>query len=431
MRSVLVVTAHFPPVNAADHHRIRMALNYLKEFGWKAHILTVNPNRLQNPTLEPLLEKTYPEDTSVSLVNAFPFGLTRLFGLGSLAIRSYYWFDKIGSELLKQQKFDLVFFTTTQFNLFMLGVKWKHRFNVPFVVDYQDPWTSDYYETTNTPPPGGNFKYKFTQWLAKKQEPKVLKDASHIISVSPAYPKMLMTKYSFLNSNHFTVLPFAAPNYDLSVVNSAHVMNTQYNNKSGRHWVYIGRAGDDMKFSVSALFAAIKAERLSNSSLFENLTLHFIGTSYDQGNKARKTVAPIAEQYGIEDLVKETTHRIPYFETLKCLKDADLVLAIGSDDPSYTASKIYPYLMLERPILAIFHQQSSVHSVLTTAGIDTVAGFSETTPLALQTLIVDIRQQMVRLLQSNYSNSLKLTIESFSARPMTETLCRVFDSAAT
>ena len=40
---VLIVSPHFPPVNAPDHQRVRMSLPYLGEFGWEGHVLAVVP----------------------------------------------------------------------------------------------------------------------------------------------------------------------------------------------------------------------------------------------------------------------------------------------------------------------------------------------------------------------------------------------------
>src|SRR5207302_486281 len=65
----------------------------------------------------------------------------------------------------------------------------------------------------------------------------------------------------------------------------------------------------------------------------------------------------------------------PYFETLKCLVDADALLVPGSQDPKYTASKIYPYILARKPLLAIFHEHSSVVDVLRQTGAGTVITF--------------------------------------------------------
>ncbi|MBO9571119.1 MAG: hypothetical protein J7497_02770, partial [Chitinophagaceae bacterium] len=68
--------------------------------------------------------------------------------------------------------------------------------------------------------------------------------------------------------------------------------------------------------------------------------------------------------YGIAGHVTEITDRIPYFETLYLLKKADILLVPGSTDTMYTASKIYPYILAKKPLLAIFYKESSVVKVL-------------------------------------------------------------------
>ena len=46
------------------------------------------------------------------------------------------------------------------------------------------------------------------------------------------------------------------------------------------------------------------------------------------------------------------------------MRSSDALVVFGSDDPGYTASKIYPFVLSQRPLLAIFHQKSSVVSLL-------------------------------------------------------------------
>ncbi len=62
-RRVLIVSPHFPPVNAPDHQRVRMSLPYLYENGWEAHVLAVDP-RFVAGFLDPYLLQTIPAHTS-------------------------------------------------------------------------------------------------------------------------------------------------------------------------------------------------------------------------------------------------------------------------------------------------------------------------------------------------------------------------------
>ena len=88
--------------------------------------------------------------------------------------------------------------------------------------------------------------------------------------------------------------------------------------------------------------------------------LHFIGTAYAGGEK---TVEPIAARFGLGEAVREFPQRIGYFEVLRCLRDAVGLLLPGSDDPGYTASKMYPCLLAGKPLLAVLHRASGAVGV--------------------------------------------------------------------
>ena len=149
-RKVLIVSPHFPPVNAPDMQRIRLALPYLRALGWEPVVLAVAPDLVEGGVLEPLLEQTYPADIRVIRVRGIPQRATRLVGVGSLWLRCGRALRAAGDRLLRGERFDLVFFSTTQFDAFTLGPRWKAMFGLPYILDYQDPWINNYYGLTNT-----------------------------------------------------------------------------------------------------------------------------------------------------------------------------------------------------------------------------------------------------------------------------------------
>jgi hypothetical protein len=51
---------------------------------------------------------------------------------------------------------------------------------------------------------------------------------------------------------------------------------------------------------------------------------------------------------------------------LSVLTHASGILLLGTSERHYTASKLYPALLARRPILALFHEASSVVSILRT-----------------------------------------------------------------
>ena len=80
--------------------------------------------------------------------------------------------------------------------------------------------------------------------------------------------------------------------------------------------------------------------------------------------------------------MREIPQRLPYLRALNVLARSNALLLIGSDEPHYTASKIYPGLMSGRPFLSIFHRASSAHNILSTVGGGVALAFSDAQELA-------------------------------------------------
>lgn len=55
----------------------------------------------------------------------------------------------------------------------------------------------------------------------------------------------------------------------------------------------------------------------------------------------------------------EVAPRVGYLDALAILTRAGAILAIGSSEPHYTASRLYPALLARRPLLAVYHEASS------------------------------------------------------------------------
>jgi hypothetical protein len=309
-----------------------------------------------------------------------------------------------------------------------LGSRWQKQFGVPYVLDFQDPWLSDYHKQPGATPPGGRFKYGFSQFQARLLEPKAVVQASHIISVSPSYPRILQQRYPSLSSDRFTILPFGAPESDFERLPSLQIQQRVFDPHDGkRHWVYVGRGGSDMALALRALFLGIRVDRESNPERWDAVQLHFVGTSYAPKGRAIKTIEPIAQEFGIADLVEEITDRIPYFEALQTLVDSDAILMIGSDDPSYTASKLYPCILARKPIFALFHQQSSVLPILEACRAGHAVSFSSSSePQTLLSAVTARLEWLFSLPKQHQPDTNWAAFQPYTAREMTRQQCAVF-----
>lgn len=367
MRRILIVSPHFPPVNTADMQRVRMLLPFFLENGWQAEVLAVSPQQVASP-LDPWLVDGLPPDVNVHRVNALGLRWSRIPGLGTLGLRALRQLALAGDRLLAAGRFDLVYFSTTVFDVLRLGPRWKIKFGVPFVMDYQDPWVTDYYrDHPAVIPPGGHLKYAVVNALYRRLEPRVLRHCLGITSVSPAYTRQLNERYPWSQPMPRLVQPFPGAQHDFDRIKSSTRGNRFFSAGDGYlHWVYIGVVIPGMYPALRALFMAIKNSM--PSAELNRLRMYFIGTSYAPNGRAAPRVSPLANECGLAAQVVEQCERIPYIDALCCLTEADALLAIGSDDPGYTASKIYPYLLARKPLLAIYHEESSIVSLIRDVG---------------------------------------------------------------
>jgi hypothetical protein len=420
LKKVLIISPYFPPVNAADMQRVRMSLPYFTDLGWDATVVAVDEIYTDLPQ-DPLLLQTLPTGTKIHKVKAFKKQWTSKLGLGSIALRSLWFYKQKVNQLLADQAYDLIYFSTTQFPVCILGAYWKKKFGIPYVIDMQDPWHSDYYRDkarAQRPP-----KYWFSYRLNKYLEPIALQHADGLISVSPDYICALKKRYPAIRHQPSAVITFGSFETDMHIArkNADHFMpllDPQYTNI-----VYIGRGGTDMYPAISPLFQMLQQHLPRIAQKSKPLKLFFIGTSYAANGLGKPTILPLAKQYGLGHMVVEITDRISYYHTLQTLLQADALFIPGSDDPQYTASKIFPYLLTQKPILAIFNAASSAISILKEYGVTHTYAYEHITDKELLTFFSLLNEPFPP--PSHYAPE---AIKRYSAAQMARSQCSLFDA---
>lgn len=364
LRRVLIVSPHFPPVNAPDLQRVRMSLPHYRAAGWEPIVLCVG-DAWQEGTREPELERTLPGDVTIVRTPAFARRWTRWLGIGNLGLRCWLHFLFIGSRLIRRERIDLVFFSNTQFVTFTLGRLWRAWHGVPYVLDMQDPWRTDYYSREGSRRPPGGWKYQFARLSAWLLEGWSFGRVSGIMSVSPDYIADLRARYRHLADVPAAVIRFGASRRDLADALALPSPALTFSRAQGEiHFLYTGAAGPVTPHAVNVLFAGLQQYRAAHPERAARLRFHFYGTSYVGPGEGKKAVLPLAEAHGVADLVDEIPHRLGHLECLRLQRGADILLLPGSSDLAYSPSKIYPYYVAERPILAVVFRDSVLESIL-------------------------------------------------------------------
>ena len=378
---ILAVSPRFAPTNGADTHRLRLVVNHASPAGWDVEVLCVEPSPEIGPT-DPWLAEGIPADVPVHRVRALPL---RGWGLRGLAQRSIWPLYRRGSELLATGRFDLVFFSTTEFAVHLLGPLWRRRFGVPFCMDYQDPWVNDFYRRNpGVVPPGGRLKFAIADRFHRLAERLVAPASSGFLSVSRDYLDDVVRRYGETCAGRpWLVRPFPAEPAELERVReftpTAHMRPAP---GAARMWRYVGAVAPHMLKSASAFVDAWMAALDAGLVTEGEITFQAQGTSYAKAGRGSRMLAPLVSGSPLEPWVEEIPDRLSYRATLAALTQSDALVVFGSEEPAYTASKIYPYLLSGRPVLAVFHERSPIVSLIRAVGGAVCVTFGEETTIS-------------------------------------------------
>ena len=377
MKRVLIVSPHFPPANAPDMQRVRMSLPYYPSCGWEPVVLAVG-DRWQNVMREPELLETIPPSVRVVRCRAIPVRWSRLVGVGNLGLRAWLPMFFAGLGMLRREKFDLVLFSNTQFMTFLFGRLWFLLCRVPYVLDVQDPWRTDYYERRGSRRPPGGWKYLVARFQAWLLEGWCFSRAGGVMSVSAQYLDDLRRRYRFFAYTPADVIGFGASLADFERARLLPPPKSDYLRHPGElHLLYTGAAGPVMPHALNVLFGGLRRYREHAPERARRLRFHFLGTSYVAPGQGKNSVLPVAQQCGVADQVTETPHRIGHLECLRLQCEADVLLLPGSSDLAYSPSKIYAYFLAQRPILGLVFKSSVMEKLLNELNCSYMVRFTE------------------------------------------------------
>ena len=363
MKRVLIVSPYFPPSTLAGVHRARILAKHLPACGWEPVVFCVH-ERYHEQYLDHDLAALVPSDTRVIKVGAWPTRLSRTLGIGDLGIRGYGSLRRAVRALLDREGANLLFITALPGFPLLMGPGIKRKFGIPFIADFQDPWLPQDYRTARP-----LSKLWAACRIAVMAEPHVLSGADHVTSVSQETNTLIRSRYPWIPADRFSAVPIGGDEADFDYLMSRDRPCPWIEHAAERiTFAYVGNIWSRAFSTLEAMFAAIATLKAGKPQLYERLRFLFIGTSNQPVAAAAEVVMPFARQAGIADIVMEVPRRVPYLDALNILVRADALLMVGSDEPHYTASKLYPVLLAKRPLLGVFHEASSVCAIAEEVG---------------------------------------------------------------
>lgn len=364
-RRVLMVSPFFPPETGAAAHRVRLLAPHLPKNGWEPVVLTIDPRDYEG-RLDHELAALVPGNLQVVRCRAWPVRLTRPIGFGDLGLRAFHGLYRSAKRLLARGRFEALFVTVFPMYPALLGPALKRSFNIPFVLDYIDPWVSAWGLTTGGGLDGtADLKSKLSRRLGVTLEPIALRATDAITAVSQGTYEQILERNPGQRGKLCREIPYGGEKADFDAVLRRPRPNGYFDPHDGQiHLSYVGTMLPLGFETLRALLSAFALMRDREPNLYGRTWLHFFGTSNQTSPSAPETVMPVAREIGVSRRVTEIAPRIDYIEALLVQSQSSGILMMGSSEPHYTASKLYPGLLARRPILAVYHNESSVVRIL-------------------------------------------------------------------
>jgi glycosyltransferase involved in cell wall biosynthesis len=362
MYKVLVIAYYFPPMGLSGVQRTLKFTKYLKNYNWEVTVITTGSSgyyahdnsmlkeaeqsgvriiRTSGKDINSLLSKKGTIKMPSEFIRKTFSRLSNIFFVPDNKIS---WANKAlikGRELLKQEKFDVIFVSGPPFSSFITGRKLKKEFDTPLVVDYRDLWL------------GNQFMFHLTplhKLFHKNMEYQVLKAADKIITTNRRVKEEIIKNYKFLSFEDIYIVPhgFDPEDFDQSFI--SHKTNSKlWITYSGIFYEFI-----TPKFFLKA-FSKLKVER---PDIAQNIELHFVGLLRSENKRLIKKLE-------LQEYVKEYGYLEHRASIVKLMSSDVLWLMIGrgKNTDTVSSSKVFEYFGTRKPVIACVPESTIKNSV--------------------------------------------------------------------
>ena len=352
---ILLVTWYFPPLNDVAALRTGAMAKFLEGRGHTVHVLTAarigRDASLNIPLPEEQVIRTawfdvdrlkYMHAESAPLSTEAEVSPLRqeqrrrpFAGLRAAATQAYLnlvhipdrqigWYPfavRFGREIMKRQGIELVYASGPSFTSFLVAKYLSTKFRVPWVAEYRDAWSDDFYKG----------RAAWRNPIDRLFEASTIRSAAGIVALSEPWADFYRKRYG---------------KPAIAVYNGFDVDNVAYSRRQPdpREPVsitYMGVLYGALR-DPSPLYQAIRRSNLTPL----DVQVVYYGPSEDQ-------VRPLAEKLGVSSHVF-VKPRVAFAESLRIQRESDVLLLLQApDDPRNVPAKLFEYFASGRPILGL------------------------------------------------------------------------------
>ena len=416
---VLIITYYWPPAGGSGVQRWLKFVKYLRDFGIEPVVYTVeNP---KYPILDESLQSDIPKGIEVLKQPIFePNSILSFFGKKKTESAGFldpnpsffgkvlqyiranyfipdarkYWIDpsvKYLKNYISKNNIDAIVTTGPPHSMHLIGLKLKQQLGVKWIADFRDPWTEiDYFHQLPLSKKAIN-KHHFL-------EQEVLLNADKVLVVGSTMNK----NYAKFNNNVVTI----TNGFDGEIITSETKLDSKFT------ITHIGLMNSDR--NPKMLWEVLTEIILENKDFSEDFKLKLIG-------KVDSTVIKeITTNY-----LKKNVELIDYVshnEAIEFQKKSQVLLLLLNNVPSakgIITGKIFEYLMVNRPILAIAPLDGDLAEILNKTNAGKVVDFEDNE--TLKSTILDLYSKYKKGNLRVDSNN----VEQFHRKELTNKLAEV------
>jgi glycosyltransferase involved in cell wall biosynthesis len=413
LKRVLIVAFQFPPAGGSSGvQRALKFSKYLPEFGWEPLILTATPGayRVVRGTEG---DSGVPADIVVRRGWAVDAGrLIRLGGrhppLIDLPDRWASWWltaVPLGLGLIRRYKPKVIFSTFPIATAHLIGRSLSRVAGLPWIADFRDPMIEDDYP-----------KGRLRRGILARLERSIVEESARVISVTSGLRGMFSERYPEQSVAKWQIIPNGFDEEDFQ----------RLERRSGAGDTVV-KAGSEIRLVHSGIiyghernpaeFFAALGQLVENGELKSGDLKVVL-----RGSRNEAMCLKMIKRHQLQSYV-ELAPLTSYEAALREMEDADgLLLLQGANCNRQIPAKLYEYLKVQRPIIALTDPAGETGRLLLHHGIDTIAPLEDRDAIAWT-----IRDFLSRIKAGGAPIADEKEVNRYSRREGTKTLSSVLD----
>jgi glycosyltransferase involved in cell wall biosynthesis len=412
-KHALFIAYHYPPESSSSGVlRTLKYSRYLQRFGWRVTVITLNRNAYE--VVDPGLENQIPAEVRVLR--------TRFVDIKkNLALRGRYpaflaipdrwigwwpWGVAAGRRVLARDQVNVIYSTSPHPTAHLIALALARRKRIPWVADFRDPWYEE------PPEPGTT---RLGHFAARRLESVVVKHADRVVASTQRLRDVLAARYQSERDEKFVAISNGYDEADFTNVGEVSPVAGEFS------IVHAGVLSDTFR-DPRPVFEAIGQAAATGGIDLSRLRLRFLGAG-PFGRSLEEAIHGTVLEPRVEFLP-----RVSYETSLAEISRASILLLLqaSKDTVDLIPAKLFEYLRVGRPVLALVPSGATAE-VLRRTGGGWIVDPSDADGLR-DTLISAYQAWATDRLDSWIVDQSKL--EQFRRERLAETLAQEFDSVA-